>query len=367
MTKKTNSYSSEDNVPIITDDFNLPSPKEAIEVGAHRKEIADLGGKEINTKNICGLTKPELEFMCDVSKLSYIGKEAKPEDLKKQGFSSIEEWENKGYKVKSIEDKNMKTKCAILYKENTDEVYISFRGTKNVQNVATDLNFGLTSSSFMDGMVHSGFYNAFKGLWPQVRENLDSIAQAQGKTTSDLKYNFTGHSMGGAVSKIAAYYVHKEYDVQPHNIRVTTFGDPRVFDTKQAREYDKHLGKYTVRFSQEKDIIPKVSPGITGYKHVGSQINLSSDAKSMPHGLKYYMTGLKALNDDGLVANTSVSFFHRPIRLIQQLREKIAYIAKPIADELKKKLNHEGWNIKENKNRIAHNNHRTKTNTSRQK
>ena len=73
------------------------------------------------------------------------------------------------------------------------------------------------------------------------------MAKVQGKTASDLKYNFTGHSMGGAVAKIAAHYLHKEYHFQPHNINVVTFGDPRVFDTRQAREYEKALGAHTVK------------------------------------------------------------------------------------------------------------------------
>ena len=347
----------EGDVAIVSEHFNPPDPAEQLKADKVSKELESLEASKLSTKSICGFTKTQLEFMCDVAKLSTTGAKENVAKLKEDGFSSAEDFRKKGFLIKEIEDKSMQTKCVLLYKENSDEVYISFRGTKNKRNMITDMNFGLTSSGFMAGKVHAGFYNAFQGLWPQVREELDSLAKAQGKTASDLKYNFTGHSMGGAVAKIAAHYVHKEYHVQPHNISVVTFGDPRVFDTKQAREYEKALGSHTVRFTQEnnRDIIPTLSPGFIGYKHVGAQIKVvSSSTKAIPHALKHYNEGLKKLGEDGLVDNKSVSFFYRPVKLIQMLREKIVYIVKPIKDMIKKSVGHENWHIKEAKNRKKH-------------
>ncbi|MDC0864422.1 hypothetical protein OAP56_00510 [Rickettsiaceae bacterium] len=80
--------------------------------------------------------------------------------------------------------------------------YIAFRGTLNAHNMFSDANTFLSTSSFMKGRVHKGFYNVFKGLWPKVRSELVNIADKNNTKIEDLKYTFTGHSMGEMLQKL---------------------------------------------------------------------------------------------------------------------------------------------------------------------
>ena len=119
--KKTDTSSDESiveyegDVAIVSEHFNPSDPAEQLKADKVSKELKSLGAKQLSTKSICGLTKTQLEFMCEVAKLSTTG--AKENVAKEDGFSSAEDFRKKGFLIKEIEDKSMQTKCVWYIKK----------------------------------------------------------------------------------------------------------------------------------------------------------------------------------------------------------------------------------------------------------
>ena len=105
--------------------------------------------------------------------------------------------------------------------------------------------------------VHSGFLHESNKLWPNIKKNIQQDVR-------DLPIWTTGHSLGGALSTIAAMrYPFEE---------VITFGEPRVgSQIELAFKAKNHL-----RFINGKDPVPSVPPEfIFDYKHHGIEKNIS--------------------------------------------------------------------------------------------
>ncbi|MDF3047249.1 MAG: putative lipase [Candidatus Midichloriaceae bacterium] len=309
-----------------------PSEQQAVfDVEKQLKILAELNNigkvKSIPLKEVFGHSKEEIKKMSAFAKVANAKESPTPEQAKKDKVykeiygDNLASFKEAGYEVKFVENKELETRAAVLIKG--DEVIVSFRGTQNSSNVASDLKTGLITSSFMEGRVHNGFYDVFKSLWPDIRKEIDTYAHEQGKSSEDLQFKFTGHSLGGAIAKIAAWFVYKEWGVEPNNIDVVTFADPRVFDAKQADEYNKALGDKTLTVAQKGDVIPKLSPGAMGYKHVGAKLKIAEDETM--HKLESYAKGIDKIDKEIKVndLNNSVSFFYYPSKLFQYLNELI--------------------------------------------
>ncbi|MEZ6124719.1 MAG: trypsin-like peptidase domain-containing protein [Planctomycetaceae bacterium] len=130
---------------------------------------------------------------------------------------------------------------------------VAFRGTeKKIADWLTDLNSIGTTQSY--GRVHRGFWGAFQGVAQKLEEKISDL----GSPTLVL----TGHSLGGALSVIAAAEWIEKYNVQS----VYTFGQPAVgrghFPDFMRENFDHRF----FRFVNDDDIVPKVPPF---YRHTG--------------------------------------------------------------------------------------------------
>jgi len=139
------------------------------------------------------------------------------------------------------------------FEEDADHVFIkgkitiAYHGTRfkhglwGLNDVVTDLNTSFTTSELLPegGRIHRGFYNSFTDSWPNLYGILKFHAEKQGSEIKDFKINLTGHSMGGAVAKIAALYLNKTEKAK--DIHVATFGNPRVFDLTASEIYNDAL------------------------------------------------------------------------------------------------------------------------------
>ncbi len=301
----------------IDPNINLPDKSERIEVDSNAQRIHDSKVDAVELKEVGGFTKEELQRMAAFAKIPGAGR---PMNKDIYGLD-VAQLESEGYTVKYVENKEWSTKAAVIMKD--DEVTVAFRGTQNGENIVTDANMILSTSTFMEGRVHQGFYRGFQSLWSGIREEIDTYAASRGKPSEDLKFGFTGHSMGGAIAKIAAWFVYREWEVSADNIIVATFGDPRVFDTKQAEAYNAALGATTLRVEQKGDPVPKLSTGSSGYKHVGAQLVVDRISDDTPHLLEGYANGIKALPENGFVKTDSISFFYYASKFFQYLNELV--------------------------------------------
>lgn len=96
------------------------------------------------------------------------------------------------------------------------------------------------------------------------------------------KLYVTGHSLGGALSSIAAFYLACDDDV-PKPVTCISFAAPRVGDEgflKATNQLEREKRLRMLRVVNDNDSIP-VMPMI-GYQHAGFQVRLYDDPKYEP-------------------------------------------------------------------------------------
>ena len=89
------------------------------------------------------------------------------------------------------------TEGLVGYLPSDSSIYISFRGSSDIQNWLTNLSTTKTTwTTYPDCncKVHSGFYAATQAVWPDVLAEVMRLR----KLYPTYKVKFTGHSLGAA-------------------------------------------------------------------------------------------------------------------------------------------------------------------------
>ncbi len=143
---------------------------------------------------------------------------------------------------------------------------VYFPGTASVRDILTDLK--VRKADWLGGSrVHNGFLTAFK-----------SVANGLQMACSGAReVNFAGHSLGGALAMLAAFWFQ---DMRLAEVGyVHTFGQPRAGNGPFARAYDSLLGDRTVRLVNEDDPIPRIPWLLGTYRHAGHEIYLRENGE----------------------------------------------------------------------------------------
>ncbi|MFV9876104.1 MAG: lipase family protein [Rickettsiales endosymbiont of Dermacentor nuttalli] len=300
---------SEESLGFDVDDYEFINPPDDREVSISLPyQARDEDGV------IAGFDKEKLLEMSLFSKISYGNNDDK---LQKLGYKTKAELIQDGYAI--IPFSNKRGLCGFIFAKGK-EVSIAYRGTQTMYDVCTDVNASSVIPSFLEGgMCHKGFYDEFKSSWQFAYKKLNDYAKEQGLDISDLDINLTGHSMGGALAKIAALWLNKKAGVK--NIYVATFGDPRVFDFTASQIYNESLGEFTLRVTQHRqDPVPTVPQGILGFAHVGQQLRIPTFLGLLQvHKIDGYNLAIKNLTKSDFKANNNVSWFYYPSRVIGTL------------------------------------------------
>ncbi|NSX83038.1 lipase family protein [Wolbachia endosymbiont of Atemnus politus] len=239
-------------------------------------------------------------------------------------YKTRAELTSKGYEIIPFGNSFEGDAGHVFIKDN--EITIAYHGTRlkygllGLNDVITDLNGSFVTSELLPegGRIHRGFYNSFMDSWPNLYGILKSHAKKQGSEIKDFKINLTGHSMGGAIAKIAALSLNKTEEAK--DIHVATFGDPRVFDLTASEFYNKDLQKKTIRVTQHRqDPIPAVSPGSFGYAHVGAQLRISAPKGYSVHKIDGYHEAIKTMDERNFQSNNDVSLFYYPSKMLGRI------------------------------------------------
>lgn len=152
--------------------------------------------------------------------------------------------------------------------ENQDTVILSFTGTYHYYQWGLDLETELVP--FYNFKAHQGFVAIYNGM----KDQLNSL------NIGNRKLYISGISLGGALSLLSAYHLHK------YNPIVYAFASPRVFDISGAKIVDK-LVPNILRICNTEDMVPTLpiaSSGQFEYMHVGKcktfTLNLGSPIKN---------------------------------------------------------------------------------------
>lgn len=149
------------------------------------------------------------------------------------------------------------------YNTGTNQIIVAFRGTANIANWIKDLDFIKTTYAACSGCeVHQGFYEVYQSMQQGILSSVQSLLQSNPGTAVFV----TGHSLGAAVSLLAALDIQTQY--QPSSLTLYNFGDPRVGNDAFAAWAASTLpdGKQ-YRVTHSADPVPHVPPMDFGFLH----------------------------------------------------------------------------------------------------
>ena len=143
--------------------------------------------------------------------------------------------------------------------DEMDMAMVSFRGTENVQDWITNLQYSLTPADSPQaegrestGKVHRGFLDAFMS----VRDQLDWYLPC----AAGLPIFITGHSLGGALATLGAAQL-----TGWGLVACYTFGAPRVGN----KGFSGSLRTPVYRVVNPLDTVPHMPTPLRGYRHAG--------------------------------------------------------------------------------------------------
>ncbi len=167
---------------------------------------------------------------------------------------------------------------------NMPYVIVSIHGTSNMDDAITDAQATQKQCEPLDNIyVHKGFcerYTQFNNeMINKVKicygQSKAMYEHATGKSCTP-KILVTGHSLGGALSTLAALELEKQPNFRGL-VENITFCSPRVL-SKEAYKYAEKLfppeQNRVIRVYRMGDTVAKVNLGTAGYKHFGTSWGL---------------------------------------------------------------------------------------------
>ena len=158
-----------------------------------------------------------------------------------------------------------KTAGFMAFNPSLNAIVIAFRGSENIQNWITNLDFIRTDYDQCYGCsVHKGFLKAYRDISSTV-ELMYINFKAQ---FPDARLIVTGHSLGGALAILCAIrFKESAVDVD----LVYTFGQPRVGNKAFADYYTASLPN-TFRLINYADTVVHSPPKAFGFLHHGNEV-----------------------------------------------------------------------------------------------
>ena len=172
----------------------------------------------------------------------------------------------------------------VVREEATGSVLVCIRGTQTPKEWMA--NFTAVPNPFSlapdFGLVHLGF----EMMHRSVR---GSIAAALHSAGPNARVTVIGHSLGGAMTTLAAVDLKRNLGRQ--EVDVCTFGGPRVGKFIFRHKFNGEIPT-CYRVTNRGDIVPHVPTMLTGWTHVGEEIDVDGAVENT-HSLAAYLEGLR--------------------------------------------------------------------------
>ncbi len=172
----------------------------------------------------------------------------------------------------------------VVREERTGAVLVCIRGTQTPREWLA--NFTAVPNTFSlvpdFGLVHLGFERMYRS----VRRSIQQVLAGFGP---DVRVTALGHSLGGAMATLAA--VDFKRNLGKRQIDLCTIGGPRVGKFAFRRNFNREI-PLAFRVTNQFDIVPHVPSLVTGWNHVGEEIEVDGNVDG-PHGLPAYLAGLR--------------------------------------------------------------------------
>ncbi|CAM6091407.1 unnamed protein product [Calypogeia fissa] len=140
----------------------------------------------------------------------------------------------------------------IVRSQTGGHMVVACRGTTDVYDALTDLNFIHRTMSLAAGAAHAGFLDRAKTI------PLDYFRRL---LVRGERIVFTGHSLGGAVGSLLALRLLEATGAWCHEqVQCYTFGCPFFADAELAKYINKTYKHHFVHIVSRNDIVPKLMP-----------------------------------------------------------------------------------------------------------
>jgi len=147
-------------------------------------------------------------------------------------------------------------------------IQVVFRGTDNLVNLLLDLDAGhSTPYPVIPGaFVHSGFLDCWYSVKQQVTYAVNTLINSA--TLKPTAIYFTGHSLGAAISILAAIELGVNTGLP---ITCYNFGDPRVGNKAFANYFNANI-QTTWRMVNQRDLVPHLPNLAMGFWHIATEV-----------------------------------------------------------------------------------------------
>lgn len=153
-----------------------------------------------------------------------------------------------------------------LYKIDSSNYVIAYRGTNSKEDIATDINFSqvpLEGNSFItdansDVMVHSGFFD----LWLKQKDDIYRLKDIIGDD-KPINLYITGHSLGASTAVFTALDLSK---LLPKNVNIVLylFASPRIGNSKFVDAVCQQIPNYW-SIENRRDMVVTLPPPAFGF------------------------------------------------------------------------------------------------------
>jgi hypothetical protein len=163
-------------------------------------------------------------------------------------------------------------------------VLVCIRGTQTPREWLA--NFTAVPNPFTEapgfGLVHLGFERMNRSIRASVHQGLAGI-------DAGVRVTVVGHSLGGAMATLAAVDMKRNFGRTL--VDVCTFGGPRTGKLDFRGNFNREIPR-CFRVTNQFDIVPHVPSLLTGWVHVGDEIEVDGNVDNA-HSLAAYLEGLR--------------------------------------------------------------------------
>lgn len=149
-----------------------------------------------------------------------------------------------------------------------EEIVVAFRGSSSLDNWIHDIDIRKIPYGNVPGaQIHNGFWTAYKLVKNQIEPHLLDLH----KQFPHLPIVINGHSLGAALGVILSLEISHNSIINPKNITVINFGQPRVGNKEFALYFEQTIGTH-YRVVHKTDPVPHLPLKGFGFYHSGPEI-----------------------------------------------------------------------------------------------
>ncbi|KAL4439111.1 hypothetical protein ABPG74_008886 [Tetrahymena malaccensis] len=206
--------------------------------------------------------------------------------------------------VQTFNNQEFKSQGFCGYDIKTESIIVAFRGTDQLQNWLSNINFvpvKYLDNDCKDCKIHQGFKNILDSILFEMNQCVINLKK-QYNSTSIL---ITGHSLGGAMATLFSVQLKKLLMNKFQQFDLITFGSPRVGNLEFVNYANQLLGKNSFRVVNYSDIVPHLPYNTLGFQHIGTEYWF--DDQQNPYS--YFICSSTEKGESSMCANSKLINF----------------------------------------------------------